>query len=64
MAGGADAVSRAFKVARGPRDDWFDPDLTVDTTLFLDPFRLLKAGTVLVESTDLVYDGPVVSVVF
>ena len=36
--------TRAFKVTRGPREDWFDPDLTVDTRLFLDPFLLLKAG--------------------
>lgn len=36
--------SRAFSLKRGPRDDWFDPDLTVDTRLFLDPFLLLKAG--------------------
>lgn len=36
--------SQAFGVARGPREDWFDPDLSVDTRLFLDPFLLLKAG--------------------
>ncbi|MGN6686923.1 MAG: hypothetical protein ACTHK1_05230 [Actinomycetales bacterium] len=36
--------SRAFKISRGPREDWFDPDLSVDTRLFLDPFLLLKAG--------------------
>lgn len=36
--------SRAFSLTRGPKDDWFDPDLSVDTRLFLDPFLLLKAG--------------------
>lgn len=36
--------SRAFDLATGPRDDWFDADLTVDTRLFLDPFLLLRAG--------------------
>jgi hypothetical protein len=36
--------SRAFDLTTKPRDDWFDPDLTVDTKLFLDPFLLLKAG--------------------
>lgn len=32
------------KVTRGLREEWFDPDLTVDTRLFLDPFLLLRAG--------------------
>jgi hypothetical protein len=30
--------SEHFGITRGPRDDWFDPVLTVDTRLFVDPF--------------------------
>ncbi len=33
--------SAHFGAARSPSDDWFDPDLSVDTRLFLDPFLLL-----------------------
>lgn len=33
--------SEHYGVTRGRRDDWFDPDLAVDTPLFLDPFLLL-----------------------
>lgn len=32
-------------ISPGPLDDWFDPDLSVDTRLFLDPFLLLGEGT-------------------
>lgn len=34
--------SEAFGVTRSPQDDWFDPHLTVDTKLFLDPMLLLQ----------------------
>lgn len=44
--------SRAFSLTRGPKDDWFDPDLTVDTRLFLDPFLLLKAGATWAKAHD------------
>jgi hypothetical protein len=33
--------SEAFNIQRQAEDDWFDPHLTVDTKLFLDPFLLL-----------------------
>lgn len=33
--------SEAFDITRGPDDDWFDPHLTIDTPLFLDPLLLL-----------------------
>lgn len=33
--------SAYFGITRGRSDDWFDPDLAVDTRLFLDPFLLL-----------------------
>jgi hypothetical protein len=33
--------STRFGITRGRADDWFDPDLAVDTRLFLDPFLLL-----------------------
>lgn len=33
--------SEHFGITRGRTDDWFDPDLSVDTKLFLDPFLLL-----------------------
>ncbi len=37
--------SEAFDITRGPEDDWFDPHLTIDTPLFLDPIQLLNYGT-------------------
>lgn len=36
--------SEAFDIARGDDDDWFDPHLTIDTRLFIDPLLLLEAG--------------------
>lgn len=33
--------SAHFGTARGRADDWFDPDLSIDTKLFVDPFLLL-----------------------
>lgn len=36
--------SEAFGISMTAADDWFDPHLTIDTPLFLDPFLLLKAG--------------------
>jgi hypothetical protein len=36
--------SQAFEITQGPDDDWFDPHLTIDTPLFLDPVQLLDAG--------------------
>lgn len=37
--------SEVFGISRQRRDDWFDPHLTVDTRLFVDPLLLLKKGT-------------------
>jgi hypothetical protein len=37
--------SECFEIERHRRDDWFDPHLTVDTKLFVDPLLLLKHGT-------------------
>ena len=36
--------SEAFEIA-DEEHDWFDPDLTVDTKLFVDPFLMLRAGS-------------------
>ena len=35
--------SEAFNVQRGNLDDWFDPDLSIDTPLFIDPLLLLMS---------------------
>ena len=35
--------SEAFKVQRNQHDDWFDPDLSIDTPLFIDPLLLLMS---------------------
>lgn len=34
--------SQAYGVVREPSDDWFDPILTTDTKLFVDPFLIFK----------------------
>lgn len=36
--------SEHFGIDRTNQDDWFDPHLTVDTRLFIDPLLLLEAG--------------------
>lgn len=36
--------SEAFGIERTEDDDWFDPHLTIDTKLFIDPLLLLEAG--------------------
>lgn len=36
--------SEQFGIKRSHADDWFDPHLTVDTKLFIDPLLLLLAG--------------------
>lgn len=36
--------TEAFGITRVSDDDWFDPHLTVDTKLFIDPLLLLEAG--------------------
>jgi len=36
--------SEHFGIERTEQDDWFDPHLTVDTKLFIDPLLLLDAG--------------------
>lgn len=36
--------SEAFVIERSEADDWFDPHLTIDTKLFIDPLLLLEAG--------------------
>lgn len=35
--------SEAFGITQGPSGDWFDPHLSVDTKLFLDPLLLFLA---------------------
>src|SRR4051812_6574928 len=44
--------SESFGVEHGPDDDWFDPHLTVDTKLFVDPFLLLVEGGLWTEAHD------------
>lgn len=36
--------SETFAIERTKEDDWFDPHLTIDTKLFIDPLLLLEAG--------------------
>lgn len=36
--------SEAFSIKTSGNEDWFDPDLSVDTKLFLDPFLMLQGG--------------------
>jgi hypothetical protein len=36
--------SEAFAIERTDEDDWFDPHLTIDTKLFIDPLLLLELG--------------------
>jgi hypothetical protein len=36
--------SEAFGLTRSTGDDWFDPHLTIDTQLFIDPILLILAG--------------------
>lgn len=36
--------SAAYGITRTRADDWFDPHLTVDTKLFVDPLLLLRGG--------------------
>lgn len=36
--------SEHFGIERTEQDDWFDPHLTIDTKLFIDPLLLLEAG--------------------
>lgn len=36
--------SELFGITRTPEDDWFDPHLSVDTKLFIDPLLFLEAG--------------------
>lgn len=36
--------SEAFKINGAKDHEWFDPDLTIDTKLFVDPFLMLRAG--------------------
>ncbi len=36
--------SELFNIDRTPEDDWFDPHLTIDTKLFIDPMLMLHAG--------------------
>jgi hypothetical protein len=44
--------TEAFGIARVTEDDWFDPHLTVDTKLFIDPLLLLEAGGTWAEAHD------------
>ena len=36
--------SEAFNIVRTDIDDWFDPDLSIDTPLFVDPIMLLQSS--------------------
>lgn len=36
--------SEHFAITRSKKDDWFDPHLTIDTKLFIDPLLLLEGG--------------------
>lgn len=36
--------SEIFDVERTNEEDWFDPDLSIDTPLFIDPVMLLQSG--------------------
>lgn len=36
--------SETFAIERMAEDDWFDPHLTIDTKLFIDPLLVLEAG--------------------
>jgi hypothetical protein len=38
--------STAFNIRRTKADDWFDPHMTIDTKLFVDPLLMLHAGKV------------------
>lgn len=44
--------SEAFNIERTDEDDWFDPHLTIDTKLFIDPLLLLEAGGIWAEAHD------------
>lgn len=35
-------ASEVWSIVPGPEDDWFDPHLTIDTRLFLDPLLILE----------------------
>src|SRR5947208_3374376 len=37
--------SEQFQITRSPEDDWFDPILDTDTTLFVDPFLMFRDRT-------------------
>lgn len=37
--------SEAFDIVRTDVDDWFDPDLSIDTPLFVDPIMLLQTSS-------------------
>jgi hypothetical protein len=38
--------SESYNITRIDDDDWFDPSLTIDTKLFVDPLLMLEAGGV------------------
>ena len=44
--------SEAFGIELSDADDWFDPHLTVDTKLFIDPLLLLESGDQWAEAHD------------
>lgn len=37
--------SEAFDIVRTHVDDWFDPNLSIDTPLFVDPIMLLQTSS-------------------
>lgn len=37
--------SAHFGITRSRADDWFDPDLSIETKLFVDPFLLLDEAS-------------------
>lgn len=48
--------SAAFDIKRTKADDWFDPHLTVDTKVFIDPLLLLLGGKEWVSAHDELID--------
>lgn len=44
--------SEVFRIDRSPEDDWFDPHLTIDTALFIDPVLMFVSGDHWTEAHD------------
>ena len=48
--------SEAFSINVAAEDDWFDPHLTIDTRLFIDPLMMLEDGDEWAEAHDVLLD--------